>query len=132
MEWAGKEAEDGLLGYQGVALIVKVECGLQLHPNTVGDTKLRLLAAQAQARKGASSPGVGTAAAAAKAAPLQQWGSATQYPHEGAVKLTTWVHRMCAHKLPVFKCTLMDVANDQIKGTKWEANWTDVFTDNCY
>ena len=30
MEWAGKEAADGPLGYQGVVLVVKVECGLQM------------------------------------------------------------------------------------------------------
>ena len=48
------------------------------------------------------------------------------------MKLTVWVHGMCAHKLPIFRCTIIGVANAQVKGTKWEANWTDVFTDNCY
>ena len=102
-----------------------------LHPNTVGEANLRLLASQAQARKGASSPGAGTDAAVAdKSAPPQRRDGTAQYPHEGDVKLTTWVHRMCAHKLPVFKCTLMDVANAHIKGTKWESNWPYGVTEN--
>ena len=54
MEWSGKEAVDDPLGYQGVALVVKVECGFQLHPNTVGEAKRQILAARAQAHKGAS------------------------------------------------------------------------------
>ena len=119
MEWAGKEAADGPLGYRGVTLVVKVECGLQLHPNTVGEAKRRLLDAQALACKGACYPGAGTAAAAAvKAAPSQRRGGTAQYLHYGAVKLTVWVHGMCTHKLPIFKYTLMVVANAQIKGTK--------------
>ena len=45
------------------------------------------------------------------------------------MKLVVWVHGMCTHKLPVFKCTPMAVANAHIKGTKWEANWPDGVTD---
>ena len=134
MEWSGKEAADIPLGYRGVTLVVKVECSLQMHPNTVGELKRRILAVQVQALKGASSPGAGTAAAAAaaaaKAALSQRWGGTVQYSHEGAVELTASVHGMCAHKLPVFKCTIMGVANAQIKGTKWEANWPDGVTDD--
>ena len=112
---------------------MKVECRLQLHPNTVGDAKRRLLAARAQLRKGSSSPGAGTAVAtASKAAPTQQRGGTVQYPHEGAMKLTAWVQGMCAHKLPVFKCTLVGVANSQINGTKWESNWPDDVTYDWY
>ena len=48
------------------------------------------------------------------------------------MKLTAWVHGMCAHKLPVFKCTLMRMANAHIKGTKWEENWPDGVTDDWY
>ena len=87
MQWAGKEATDGPMGYRGVALVMKVECGLQLHLNTVDKAKCRLLAAREQERKGASSPGPRTAAAAAKAVPPQRWGGIAHYPHEGAVKL---------------------------------------------
>ena len=134
MEWAGKEAADGPLGYQGIALIVKVECVLQMHPDTVDKAKRRLLAARTQARKGASYPGAAAsaAAAAAKAEPLHMQGGTAQYPQEGAVNLTAWVHRMCAHKLPFFKCMLMGVANAQVKGAKWEANWPNGVTDNRY
>ena len=133
MGWAGKEAADGPLVCRGAALVVKVKCSLQLHPNTVGKAKHRLLAAWEQARKGASYPGAGTAAAdSAKAAPPHQRGSTTQYPHRGAVNITAWVHGMCTHKLPVFKCMLMGVANAQIKGNKWESNWPDCVTDNWY
>ena len=39
MEWDGKEAADGPLGYQGVALVMKAECGLQMYPNKVGEAK---------------------------------------------------------------------------------------------
>ena len=117
----------------------------------VGKAKLRLLVAWLQARKGASFPGSGTsanadtsdadtAAAAASAAAAaaakdaakamspQRWGSTIQYLYEGTVKLTAWVHGMFAHKLPVFKCMLMGMANAQIKGAKWEANWPDGVT----
>ena len=48
------------------------------------------------------------------------------------MKLVVWVHGMCTHKLPVFKCTPMAVANAHIKGTKWEANWPDGVTDDWY
>ena len=46
------------------------------------------------------------------------------------MKLTARVHSMCAHKLPVFKCTIMGWANAHIKGTKWGANWYDGVTDD--
>ena len=94
---------------------MKVERGLWLHPNTVGEAKRRLPSARAWAHKGDSSPGAETADAA-KA--VSQGGGTAQYSNEGAVKLTVWVHGMCAHKLPIFKYTLMVVANAQIKGTK--------------
>ena len=133
IEWAGKEAADGPLGYRCFALVVKVECGLQLHLNTVGKEKRRLLAARTQARKGAPSPGDGTAVSAnAKAEPPQRQGGTAQYPHEGAVNLTAWMHRMCAHKLPVFKCTIMSVENSQTEVTKWKANWPDSITEKWY
>ena len=131
MEWAGKEATDSPLGYQGVALAVKVRCGLQLHPNTVGEAKRQILAVRAQARKGASSTGAGTAAAAAaKTATPQQRGDTAQYLHEGVVKLNVWVHEICTQNMPVFKCTLMGASNAHIKGTKWEENCLDGVTEN--
>ena len=69
MEWDGKEAVDGPLGYQGVALVMEAECGLQMYPNKVGEAKRWLLAARAQERKRTSSPGAGTTAAAKDAPP---------------------------------------------------------------
>ena len=77
LEWAGEEAADGPLGYRGVALVVKMECGgVKLHPNTVGDARRRLEVARRAAREGAKSPEAAAAAqvAAANAAPPQRRG----------------------------------------------------------
>ena len=62
----------------------------------------------------------------------QRLGFSSPYPADGEAHLVKWIKSMRAFKLPVFKSTVMSMANAQIKGTEAEGAWKDGVTNNWY